>query len=233
MTEREQYGLGLKPGTHHYRAYVGPPEDYDLMGALQASLLFACGLRETHYLVDVGCGSLRAGRLLIPYLREGCYFGIEPIHWLVEEGIEKEVGQDLIELKRPTFRYVSDFSLSAFQVKFHYAMAHSIFSHTYPDMTVFGLKQIAEVLAPRGLLLATYRWGRKTPEGTGWLYPGVVPYPWKRLRSMCEEAGLVAAPLEWEHPRQKWFVAGLPSARQTVCTLSRRIHPPFHQPLSG
>ena len=25
-------------------------------------------------LIDIGCGSLRSGRLLIPYLNEGCYF---------------------------------------------------------------------------------------------------------------------------------------------------------------
>ena len=97
-TEKQQelYRLGLGPGAHHYRAYVGPPKDYDRIAALQTGLLFAAGLRETHYLVDIGCGSLRAGRLLISYLRSGRYFGIEPNRWLVEEGVKQENGQDLI-----------------------------------------------------------------------------------------------------------------------------------------
>ncbi len=118
MDEMQLYGLGLKSGDSHHRAYVGPPKDYDLIAALTVGLLFAAGLRETHKLLDMGCGSLRAGRLLIPYLRPGNYFGIEPNRWLVEEGIEKELGRDLIELKRPSFRYVSDFSTDGFGVRF-------------------------------------------------------------------------------------------------------------------
>ena len=74
----ETLGLGLKPGDPHYRAYVGPPEDYDLVAAMTFNLLTTLGLRQHHSLLDVGCGSLRIGRLLIPYLNRGKYFGIEP-----------------------------------------------------------------------------------------------------------------------------------------------------------
>lgn len=54
MDEKHLYGLGLKPGDSHHRAYVGPPKDYDLISALAVGLLFAAGLRETHKLLDVG-----------------------------------------------------------------------------------------------------------------------------------------------------------------------------------
>jgi len=57
---------------------VGPDADYDLLRALQFRLLCALGLREHHSVLDVGCGSLRAGRLPITYLAPGRYFGIEP-----------------------------------------------------------------------------------------------------------------------------------------------------------
>jgi hypothetical protein len=56
----------LRPGSDHYTAWVGPPDRYDFMGATQFALLFAIGLRGHHKLLDFGCGSLRAGRLLIP-----------------------------------------------------------------------------------------------------------------------------------------------------------------------
>src|SRR5437879_7690102 len=81
--DRQNLGLGLKPGDPHYRAYVGPPEDYDLIAAMTFNLLTTLGLRQHHSLLDVGCGSLRIGRLLIPYLNRGKYFGIEPNEWLV------------------------------------------------------------------------------------------------------------------------------------------------------
>ena len=32
--DRDDSGLGLKPGDPHYRAYFGPPEDYDLIAAM-------------------------------------------------------------------------------------------------------------------------------------------------------------------------------------------------------
>ncbi len=60
--DRENLGLGLKPGDSHYRAYVGPPEDYDLIAAMTFNLLTTLGLRQHHSLIDIGCGSLRIGR---------------------------------------------------------------------------------------------------------------------------------------------------------------------------
>ena len=101
--DREDLGLGLKPGDPQYRAYVGPPEDYDLIAAMTFNLLTTLGLRQHHSLLDVGCGSLRIGRLLIPYLNRGKYFGVEPNEWLVDEGIRRELGETLVQIKRPTF----------------------------------------------------------------------------------------------------------------------------------
>lgn len=60
-----------------YRSYVGPADQYDLIGAAQFALLYALGLREYHRLLDIGCGSLRAGRMLISYLNSGGYTGVE------------------------------------------------------------------------------------------------------------------------------------------------------------
>jgi SAM-dependent methyltransferase len=143
-------------GTLHHRAYVGKPDEWDLVAARQVTLLLTAGLRDNHRLVDVGCGSLRAGRMLIPYLEPERYFGVEPNRWLVEEGIEHELGRDLVRIKRPAFRFVDDFSLSEFGVHFDFAVAHSVFSHTYPDLALAGFRGIAEALAPRGKLFATF-----------------------------------------------------------------------------
>src|SRR5712672_377231 len=102
---QESLGAGLKPGDAHYRAYVGPPEDYDLVAAMTFNLLTTLGLRQNHSLLDVGCGSLRVGRLFIPYLNKEKYFGIEPNEWLVQAGIRNEIGKTLLQIKRPKFFY--------------------------------------------------------------------------------------------------------------------------------
>src|SRR6201998_4239980 len=101
--DREDLGLGLKPGDPHYPAYVGPPEEYDLIAAMTFNLLTTLGLRQHHTVLDIGCGSLRVGRLLIPYLNTGNYSGIEPNKWLVDEGIQRETGRDQIRIKRARF----------------------------------------------------------------------------------------------------------------------------------
>ncbi len=131
----EDLGVGLKPGDPHYRAYVGPPEDYDLIAAMTFNLLTTLGLRQHHSLLDVGCGSLRIGRLLIPYLNQGKYFGVEPNEWLVEEGIKRELGEALVQIKRPTF-FFSDSPEVVVQAKvsFDFALAQSIFSHCGLDL---------------------------------------------------------------------------------------------------
>ncbi len=74
-----------------YRTHVGMRGGYDLMGGVQFALLMNLGMRETSTICDVGCGSLRVGRLLIPFLLTGGYCGIEPERWKIEEGIEHEV----------------------------------------------------------------------------------------------------------------------------------------------
>src|SRR5436190_1282619 len=156
MTSEDQQdlGLGLKPGDHHYRAYVGPPEDYDLIAAMTFNLLTTLGLRQHHSLLDIGCGSLRIGRLLIPYLNRGKYFGMEPNEWLVEEGINHEIGKSLVEIKHPTF-FFSDSPgiITQANVAFDFALAQSIFSHCELNLIKNWLAAISPSLARDGPLV--------------------------------------------------------------------------------
>jgi hypothetical protein len=72
-----------------------------------------CG--NTTGVLDFGCGSLRLGRLLIPFLNERRYYGIEPNYWLIEDAIERELGQDAIRIKKPTLSARDDFDCSALE----------------------------------------------------------------------------------------------------------------------
>jgi SAM-dependent methyltransferase len=202
---------GLQPGDRHYRAYVGRMENYDVVSALQFNLLTLLGLREQHRLLDLGCGSLRGGRLFIPYLQPERYFGIEPNEWLVEEGITREVGKELIALKQPRFAHNDDFNLNIFgnDIYFDFILAQSIFSHAGPSQIRGCLASVRRVMCPLGLLVATF--GERTEEQAvdEWVYPGLNFYRWSTIAKFCAEAGLHCRKLDWPHPQQTWFAAAI------------------------
>lgn len=197
-------GLDLKPGDNHYRAYIGPPGDYDLVSAMVFNLLTCLGLRQHHKVLDIGCGSLRSGRLLIPYLNRGNYHGIEPNEWLVKDGIANEIGNDLVRIKQPSFSFQTSMSDFSKPLALDFAVAQSIFSHTGKDLFEKWLSETSFHLKPTGVLLGTFLTGDEDFEGEGWVYPGCVLFTPETVRSLAEAHGFGFAMLDWFHPRQKW-----------------------------
>jgi SAM-dependent methyltransferase len=209
MSERE--AKALRPASEHYTAYVGPPDQYDFMGGSQFALLFLLGLREHHKVLDFGCGSLRAGRLLIPYLDVGNYYGIEPNAWLIEDALARQLG-GMERLKSPRFSRSDSFEADVFGESFDFILAQSIFSHSGPALTAKALHSFARSLRPEGLCAATFIEGDEdTPEG--WFYTGItrrgtVRYRPSLISRLAADCGLKAARLTWKHPRQSWWLMG-------------------------
>jgi len=203
----------LKAGDKHYMAYVGPPGQYDFMGATQFRLLCTLGLRAKHYLLDFGCGSLRAGRLFISYLDKERYFGIEPNKWLIEDAINNQIGKDLIRLKKPRFNHNSDFKTDVFSQQFDFIIAQSIFSHAGRDLISIALQNFKNSLKPDGLIAATFIEGDSDFNGTGWIYPDCVNfrpccvnYRPSTIKRFARDAGLFIIRIPWYHPRQTWYL---------------------------
>lgn len=210
MSASREEARSLQPGSDHYTAYVGPPKQYDFMGATQFRLLTSLGLRDHHRVLDLGCGSLRAGRLLIPYLLPQRYFGIEPNTWLVDEALDQELGRDILTIKQPHFDDNCDFRADMFGVEFDFVVAQSIFSHTTSALTTTALGNVASVLAPQGLLVCTFILADEPDVDSfpqGWVYPECVTYSPERVAVLFHDAGLHHIRLPWFHPRQTWFIA--------------------------
>lgn len=198
---------GLPIGAKHPRAFVGAAEGYDIMAATQFSIMTLLGLRQDHYFLDIGCGSLRGGRLFIPYLEPERYHGIEPEAWLVEHGIEHEVGRDLIDIKRPVFSDNNEFRLSIFDQQFDFVLAQSIFSHASRSQITSCLEEAGKVMAPGALFVATFLMGEKDYAGDAWVYPGCVTYTMDTMRALGKEQGLVCRAIDWPHAAQQtWLI---------------------------
>jgi SAM-dependent methyltransferase len=202
MRQREVKPGGVDKGNEwdwyehceNHRDYIGPSDVWDLRAGGMFSLLFQRGLRSDHIVLDIGCGSLRMGRLLIPYLEVGHYFGVEPNKWLVEAAREKELGGCLWRIKRPRFWYRDDFRLDEFDGMpvVDCAFANSIFTHADIRQIRRCLGAVKKVLHPEGEFLFDFKEGHNVSGVKGWTYPEVVQYPLKWMLAEVREAGMKA-----------------------------------------
>jgi cyclopropane fatty-acyl-phospholipid synthase-like methyltransferase len=194
--------------TGSYREFVGPAGEYDLSAASQFSLLTLLGLRNHHSLLDIGCGSLRAGRLFIVYLERERYFGVEPQRWLVESAIRNEIGRDLVRLKKPAFDHHENFRFGVFNRTFDFLLASSIFSHATQTQIDECLREASAVMTPSSLLLASFVSGETSYDGGEWVYPGTVTYTLERIRELAEAHRLEVERLDWPYvgaSNQTWL----------------------------
>jgi SAM-dependent methyltransferase len=206
----ESLGLDLTPGALHYRAYVGWPQNYDLVAAATFNVLTTIGLRQHHALLDIGCGSLRVGRVLIPYLNAGKYVGVEPNRWLVDDGIKHEVGDDLVRIKRPTFLFSDSPSVLAGVSGLDFALAQAVFSHCGVDLLESWMASISRALSANGVLVATFRRGDEDFAGSGWSYPEAVYHTPATMERIASAAGLTFQPFDWRDAVRTWAVFAKP-----------------------
>lgn len=193
-----------------YRHYVGPRWAWHNKGALQFLLCTSLGLRWRHDFLDIGCGSLRAGRWFIPYLNPGKYHGIEPNVKMVDLGIEREVGTELVEVKRPVFWHNDTFSLdSSFNRQFDMMLCHAVMIHiSKPDLErLFNV--VAKHLKPSGLFIGNYHIGHDFQKQAA-TYPEIARYRRSTIRLLLSERDLTYTelPLRDYNPRCRWFTVG-------------------------
>jgi SAM-dependent methyltransferase len=201
----------LPAGSPHYRAFVGPPDEYDTIGASQFRLLTTLGLGNgTKCWISVRLAEGR--RLLIPYLGNRKYVGLDPESWLIEDAIEREIGQNMIALKRPIFYYFDDFAADRCGTDFDYILAHSVLSHTGKDLFRRALASFRRALSPTGLALITVLHAEPGEdaevEGDEWVYPECVRYSPATCTSCFGKPACGSAD-PWRHPRQVWYALAL------------------------
>ena len=144
----ERVGRGV------HRTFVGGL--WEEMGQKQLEFLQEQGLRPEHRFLDVGCGSFRAGRLLVDYLDPGNYYGIDINASLMERGYELELNDEQrerlpVENLRVTDRFDADFG-----EPFDMAIAQSVFTHMSLNNCRLCLHRIGASMKPGAKFFVTF-----------------------------------------------------------------------------
>lgn len=154
-TQKEAHKAGSpRPGRGKgdERANVGGL--WQEMGQRQLDFLRAEGLEPQHRLLDVGCGSLRAGIRFIDYLDPGNYYGIDQFQKRLDAGAD-EVARAGLSHKPYSLARTGTFD-TPFGVEFDYALAQSVFSHLPLNTIALCLLKLQRDVKPGGRFYATF-----------------------------------------------------------------------------
>jgi len=176
----------------------------EVSGRTQFDLLVKSGLHPNSTLLEIGCGCLNAGVLLIKYLDAEHYVGIDPNPWLREAAMKSNKVRRLVERKAARFLSNDKFDASELGRKYDYIFSHSILSHAAHFQLEQFLHNTAKVLAPGGTILSSIRlaegnkWGsagssdHKDTMDKEWVYPGVSFFTTATIHSTAAKCGLSA-----------------------------------------
>jgi cyclopropane fatty-acyl-phospholipid synthase-like methyltransferase len=176
----------------------------EVSGRAQAEILFAEGATADSHVLEVGCGCLSAGLVLIERLNADRYVGIEPNDWLVDASLRRKDARAIAEPKRPVFVANLDFDASSTGRTFDFVLSHSILSHAAHWQLPRFLKNVGACLAPGGKIFASLILAEGNPYGSKgavdgkdsmdqeWVYPGVSYFTKDTVAREASEAGLEA-----------------------------------------
>lgn len=146
--DKAAFEPAMRAGLH--RESVGG--SWDEIGQLQLDFLVARGLMPRHRLLDVGCGSLRAGVKLIRYLDPGHYAGIDLHELLLDAGYDIELVNEGLSHKLPRSNLWADgeFDFSWCPMQIDFALAQSVFTSLPLNFLRVCLERLPLFVVPGG-----------------------------------------------------------------------------------
>ena len=189
-----------------HREYVGGL--WEELGQLQFDFLIEKGLAPHHYLLDIACGSLRAGVHFIRYLEPGHYMGIDKEAELIHAGLEHELGQEIRARKKPQFLVSASFEFEKFTARPDYALAQSLFTHLPPHLIQQCFRKLKKVIADEGVFYATFFEGeRSRPNPRHPHDQARFVYNRQEIEAFGVENGWTSNYIgDWQHPRKQVIV---------------------------
>jgi SAM-dependent methyltransferase len=122
---------------------------YDALGEVEKQLLIGYGLEAAHTLVDVGCGSGRLAKALVPHLAQGRYLGTDVVQQLLDYAHEG---------CPPTWQFalVEDIRIPFPDNCADFACFFSVFTHLLHEETYCYLLEAQRVVKPGGRVVFSF-----------------------------------------------------------------------------
>ncbi len=205
--------------TDWHREVVGGM--WEEIGKLQFDFLVAHGLMPQHFLLDIGCGSLRGGVHFIAYLERGHYTGVDKSRELLEAGRQIELARYGLTDRHPVLVEMDDFDFSVLKQKFHYALAQSLFTHLSLNSIIRCVVNLENALVSGGKFFASFF---ENPQGKFNLQSVMHPrldgppiasyfdrdpyhYDFDVFKWICSGTALQVEYIsEWGHPRDQKMI---------------------------
>jgi len=174
-------------------------------GEFHLEFLMSRGLLPYHSFLDIGCGALRTGLNVIPYLNKGNYYGFDKEGELIGLASQYIISMYNLAEKRPMLAISDQIPFSS-DMKFNFMWAHSVFSHLKPEDVKTLLMEVSLCLKEGGKFFATFHEGERIDVGRKhvWRTHGEeferVEYPFSFFQDMAARFGLKAELLgHWRH----------------------------------
>ena len=195
-----------------HRGAVSSEKDWHDLGKWQFHFLVSQGLKPSDVLLDAGCGSLRLGQFVIPYLDKSNYCGFDRERFLLKNGVESELLESISDIKMLNLKCTSKFEIVEFP-SFNYCIAQSLVSHlNQSDLDLF-LKKIKQKAAPGSLFFFSF----PESQDDDYKHPGYIGkssnyqyfyYSRKYLEVKCSDLGwnveYLGQPKDY-FPYQSWL----------------------------
>lgn len=192
------FELGIEENLVLDGAFLGM---WEQLSDWQFRVLRELGLKPSDKVLDVGCGPMRLGAELVPYLDDGNYYGIDAFEPYIR------LAGKLLPMAAPgkTAHLLADhgFTFSRFGARFSFAIAQSVITHLSVAETETCIANLVEVMEPGGQFVFTYILSRRT---SGRLYGGRYPMRTGRFESsslfddLARRHGLTFRILDSDHP---------------------------------
>jgi SAM-dependent methyltransferase len=132
-------------------------------GQTQFDYLLGYGLDPAMRVLEIGCGNLRAGRLLIDYLEPGNYYGIDISPDILLAAVDT-VTRFGLETKLPRLTLVQDLEFDLLPPEtFDVIHAHRVFSHSPIEVIEECLRHVGRIMAAGAFFDFTFS-GRREPN---------------------------------------------------------------------